>query len=713
MLELGVVSALWSEHCSYKSSRRLLSGFMTDGPRVLQGPGENAGVVDLGDGWAVAFKMESHNHPSFIEPYQGAATGVGGIMRDVFTMGARPIASLNALRFGDPHDPKHSRKTRSLVHGVVAGIGDYGNCMGVPMVGGETWFHSSYNQNNLVNAFNLGLLKSDEIFRGYAEGIGNPVLYVGSKTGRDGIHGASMASDSFSADGGDQRPTVQAGDPFQEKKLLEACLELMQSGCIVGIQDMGAAGLTSSAFEMAERAGNGLRMDLSKVPTREPEMTPYELMLSESQERMLMVLTEGTEHIAQKIFSKWGLDVATIGEVVDGDAIELYWGDDHLTTLPIELAVSGFATPHREKGQPPVPHQADSIEIDPVHNWQEMLEGWMAHPNQASKRWIWEQYDSSVQAATVRGPGAECAVVAPPEIAPKGVAMTADCPSRYVAADPYQGGQHTVAGAIRNLACVGAEPIGMTDCLNFGNPEKPAVYGTFAEAIRGVSDAGRAADVAVVSGNVSLYNETDAEGVYPTPEIGMVGLIPEVAEQPAPLAAGDVIMMLGDFNPVWGGSQYALDQIGAPVGPLPALAWEVELGIASFVRGLVRDGKVLDAKDVGSGGIVTSLLQLLFRHDRLGLSGGKEDVAKYAPTIEQALLGETTSTYLIAISASDVAAIETEAKTAGVSCCSLGVVVSATNEGPAVLELGELRLNIAPIYDAWDDGLTQWVHADA
>ncbi len=708
LLELGVVSALWSEHCSYKSSRRLLGQFLTSGPQVLQGPGENAGVIDIGDGWAVAFKMESHNHPSFIEPYQGAATGVGGIMRDVFTMGARPIASLNALRFGDPHDAKWRQKTKSLVHGVVAGIGGYGNCMGVPTVGGETWFHKSYNQNNLVNAFNLGLLRADSIFLGTAEGVGNPVLYVGSKTGRDGIHGASMASDSFSEEGADQRPTVQAGDPFQEKKLLEACLELMQEDCIVGIQDMGAAGLTSSAFEMAERAGNGLMMDLSKVPTREPEMSPYELMLSESQERMLMVMREGTEEVAERIFEKWHLDVETIGKVIEGDSVDLYWGEDQLCSLPIELSVSGFGLPHREQGQPEAyPLVADET-IPAVTDWEQFLPGWMAEPNQASKAWIYEQYDSTVQAATRRGPGAEAAVVSPAEIAPKAIAMTADCNSRYVAVHPFEGGRHTVAGAMRNLACVGADSLGMTDCLNFGNPEKPEIYGAFAQAIAGVAEAGRSCALPVVSGNVSLYNETDHKGVFPTPEIGVVGTIPTWQEAERSGQPGDTLLLVGDFAPEWGGSQYALDCLGYPVGPLPVLDWQREATMRNWVIQTVRSGKVLDAKDVGSGGLLTSMLQLVYRHGKLGVHVNSAITTRVDGSTEQFWLGETSASYLLMVKPENKDEISSLAQQASVPCQVLGSV-----ESDVIKLASDTTIDAKKVYSAWRFGLQTWLDNDA
>ena len=707
LLELGVVSALWSEHCSYKSSKRLLGVLPTSGKRVLQGPGENAGVVDIGGGWAVAFKMESHNHPSFIEPYQGAATGVGGIMRDVFTMGARPIASLNALRFGEPYDNKMSAKTRSLVHGVVAGIGGYGNCMGVPTVGGETWFHKSYNRNNLVNAFNIGLLRADRIFRGAASGVGNPVLYVGSKTGRDGIHGASMSSDSFSSKGADQRPTVQAGDPFQEKKLLEACMELMARDCIIGIQDMGAAGLTSSSFEMASRAGSGVRLDLSRVPTREPNMSPYELMLSESQERMLMVLREGTESVAHEIFARWELDAVVIGEVIAGDSVELCWGDALLSRINVELTQSGFPLPERTRGQWPKFKNPRDVRIAAVKDseWGSFLVGWMGHPNQASKAWIYGQYDSTVQGATVRGPGAEAAVVAPPEIAPRALALTADCPSRYVAVSPYEGGRHAVASALRNLACVGSEGIGLTDCLNVGNPEKPEVYESMAAAIEGLAEACRATGVPVVSGNVSLYNETDGTGVYPTPEIGVVGLIPTVREAPRPLRVGDNLLIIGKHKPVWGGAQYALDQCGERLGPLPELDWTRENVLREFVIEVVRAGLVLDAKDVGAGGLLTSTLQLLFRHGKLGMRVTAKFPAWVASDPTQFWLGETAHCYVLAIESAHLAAVRELLRSKGIPNAVLGQVTVDS------LELATTRaLRVAPVYDAWRNGLASWVH---
>ncbi|HEY0839516.1 MAG TPA: phosphoribosylformylglycinamidine synthase subunit PurL, partial [Vulgatibacter sp.] len=501
LLELGIFSVMWSEHCSYKSSRKHLKGFPTSGPRVLQGPGENAGVVDIGDGLAVAFKMESHNHPSYIEPYQGAATGVGGILRDVFTMGARPIASLNSLRFGDPSHPK----TAWLLEGVTAGIAGYGNAIGVPTVGGEIAFDSSYDGNCLVNAFTLGVLESDKIFRGNAAGVGNPVIYVGAKTGRDGIHGATMASAEFDESTEEKRPTVQVGDPFVEKLLLEACLELMKSDAIVGIQDMGAAGLTSSSVEMAGRAGNGLELHLDRVPMREEGMTPYEIMLSESQERMLIVAKQGREGDVEAIFRKWDLDVAVVGKVTDTGRLRLFWHGQLAGELPIDPLTEGAPVYDRPQRRPADLDRLQAFDPNTLpqpSDLGETLLALVARPTIASKEWVYRQYDHMVRLGTVVRPGGDAAVVRVE--GDKGVALSADCPSRMVFLDPYVGGMLTVAEACRNVSVVGGEPIGLSDCLNFGNPEKPEIMWQFAEAVRGIADACRALDVPVVSGNVSL-----------------------------------------------------------------------------------------------------------------------------------------------------------------------------------------------------------------
>jgi len=515
--ELGIFSVMWSEHCSYKSSRRHLAKFLTKGDRVIQGPGENAGVINIDDGDAIIFKMESHNHPSYIEPYQGAATGVGGIMRDVFTMGARPIALMNALRFGEPTH----WKTKQLVNGVVAGIGGYGNCVGVPTVGGETNFHKGYNGNILVNAMCVGLARTDNVFYSAAKGVGNPIFYVGSKTGRDGIHGATMASAEFDDDSDEKRPTVQVGDPFTEKLLIEACLELMATDAIIAIQDMGAAGLTSSSIEMADKGGVGIALDLDKVPQRETNMTPYEMMLSESQERMLMVIQPGKEQLAFDIFEKWELDVAQIGKTTDTGRLVLKHKGKKVCDIPIAPLADDAPNLDRPHVKSPSRPVIDAKDVFETQDYNDALVKIITSPNIASKRWIWEQYDRHVMTDTVDSSqsGGDAAIVRV-HGSNKAVAITTDCTPRYVEADPYEGGKQVVAETWRNLTCVGAEPIAITDCLNFGNPERPEIMGQFVGAIEGMNEACRAFDYPVVSGNVSLYNETNGQAIPPTPAVG-------------------------------------------------------------------------------------------------------------------------------------------------------------------------------------------------
>ncbi|HEX3972702.1 MAG TPA: phosphoribosylformylglycinamidine synthase subunit PurL, partial [Stellaceae bacterium] len=539
--ELGIFSVMWSEHCSYKSSKNFLKKLPTTGPHVICGPGENAGVIDIGDGMAAIFKMESHNHPSFIEPYQGAATGVGGILRDVFTMGARPIANLNALRFGSPDHPK----TRHLVAGVVAGIGGYGNCVGVPTVGGECNFHPSYNGNILVNAMTVGIAKTDKIFYSAASGPGNPVIYVGAKTGRDGIHGATMASAEFSDDSEEKRPTVQVGDPFTEKLLIEACLELMASDCIVAIQDMGAAGLTSSSVEMAGKGGLGITLDLDNVPMRETGMIPYEIMLSESQERMLMVLKPGSEALARAVFEKWELDFARIGTITETGRIVLMMHGEVAADMPLEPLFSQaplYDRPHTKTAPKPALNASNVEAREPI----QALKTLIACPDLASKRWIWEQYDHLVMGRTVQRPGGDAAVVALPE-STKALVMTSDCTPRYCQADPELGGAQAVAESWRNITAVGGTPLAITDNMNFGNPERPEIMGQFAGCIEGMRAACLALDYPVVSGNVSLYNETNGTGILPTPTIGGVGILAD-ASRSVGLAlknTGDTLIVIG------------------------------------------------------------------------------------------------------------------------------------------------------------------------
>jgi phosphoribosylformylglycinamidine synthase len=608
LVELGIFSVMWSEHCSYKSSKKWLKTLPTDGPRVIQGPGENAGVVDIGDGQAAVFKIESHNHPSFIEPYQGAATGVGGILRDVFTMGARPVCNLNALRFGDPA----FEKTRMLVSGVVAGIGGYGNCVGVPTIAGEVTFHETYNRNILVNAMTVGLAESDKIFYAKATGAGNPVVYVGSKTGRDGIHGATMASASFDEEGEDQRPTVQVGDPFTEKLLIEACLELMATDAIIGIQDMGAAGLTSSSFEMASKGGAGVELDLDQVPMRETGMTGYELMLSESQERMLMVLKPGREDEARRIFEKWDLDFAVIGKLTDtGRMVLRKNGGALLADLPIDpLAESA---PEYDRPWEPTPAAAAvaATEVpapaDPCATLAEML----ATPNMASRRWIWEQYDHMVMADTVQRPGGDAGVVRV-HGSNKGLAVTVDCTPRYCLTDPVEGGKQAVAESWRNLTAVGAEPLAVTDNMNFGNPEKPRVMGQFVGAVEGMREACTAFGYPVVSGNVSLYNETGDTAVLPTPTIGGLGLLPDIGAM-ATVAfkeADEAIVLIGETAGHLGASLYLQHRTGREDGAPPPVDLAAEKRNGDFVRERIRAGAVTASHDVSDGGLLVAIAEM-------------------------------------------------------------------------------------------------------
>jgi phosphoribosylformylglycinamidine synthase II len=612
--ELGVFSVMWSEHCSYKSSRYYLKNLPTEGPHVLQGPGENAGVVDIGGGLAVAFKIESHNHPSFIEPYQGAATGVGGILRDIFTMGARPIASLNSLRFGSIDHPR----TRYLLAGVVAGIGGYGNCIGVPTVGGECYFDECYNANILVNAFTLGIVKKKQIFTGIAKGVGNPVIYVGSKTGRDGIHGATMASESFSEEKEQRRPTVQVGDPFTEKLLLEACLELMEKDFIVGIQDMGAAGLTSSSAEMAGRGGAGIELDLSAVPLRESGMTPYEILLSESQERMLLVAQQGCEAAVTKIFEKWDLDVAVIGRVTDDQQFRALWHGAEVVNIPIRALTKEAPVYQRPVARPAQQDQLQQLDLSKIKEPKDVgatLKQLLGSPNLASKEWIYRQYDQFVRTNTVVGPGADAAVIRVKGTA-KGLALTVDGNSRYCYLDPYVGGVVAVAEAARNLACVGARPIGLTDCLNFGSPENPGVMWQFAQVIQGMRDACTALNIPVVSGNVSFYNETDGTPIYPTPTIGMVGLLEKVERVVSPWfkTSGDAVVLLGRTREELGGSEYLKTIHGLTRGTPPWIDLKMEQAVQLCCLEAIDQQLLSSAHDISDGGLAVALAECCVGH---------------------------------------------------------------------------------------------------
>ena len=615
IVEIGIFSAMWSEHCSYKSSKKYLNGFPTKAPWVIQGPGENAGVIDIGDGMAAVFKMESHNHPSFIEPFQGAATGVGGILRDVFTMGARPVANLNALRFGNiSGDSDISRYQRHLVRGVVDGIGSYGNCMGVPTIGGEMGFDDSFNGNILVNAFALGLAKSDEIFLGLAEGLGNPVIYVGSKTGRDGLGGAVMSSDSFTEESKSLRPTVQVGDPFTEKLLLEACLELFRTDHVVGIQDMGAAGLTSSAFEMAGRSGSGMIMHLDRVPAREEGMTPYEFMLSESQERMLICAKKGSEQAIIDIFEKWDLDAAVVGEVTDTGMMELFWHGDRCAYMPIDPVSEEAPILDRPTSRPAYLDEINGKTIDdyPIADNQGAYEKLSSSIEVVDKAWVYNQYDSMVQTNTTKAPGTLDASCIRVKENGKALAMSSDCNPRYCYIDPFRGGALAVIESGRNVAMSGARPLAVTDCLNFGNPENPEVMWQFAQACEGIKEACAELNTPVVSGNVSLYNETNGESVFPTPTIAMVGLNDDQENvlKSAFRKEGNSILLIGETTGEFGGSLYLKELFGETAGSLAPLDYKRELGLWKLIIEANKKNLLESAKDVNVGGLAIAISKM-------------------------------------------------------------------------------------------------------
>ena len=693
--ELGIASSLWSEHCSYKSSKVYLREFPTDGSHVVHGPGENAGVVEVGDGWVAAFKMESHNHPSYIEPYQGAATGVGGILRDVFTMGARPIALMDSLRFGELDAPR----MKYLVDGVVRGIGDYGNCMGVPTVGGETGFHPSYNGNILVNAFALGLAREDRVFTAEASGRGNPILYVGSRTGRDGIHGATMASESFDAESEAKRPTVQVGDPFTEKILLEACLESMRTGAIVAIQDMGAAGLTSSAFEMAGRGDTGVRLDLDRVPLREPGLTPYEMMLSESQERMVIVAEKGREEEVAKIFRRWGLEVSEIGEVTGDGRARLMHGGSVAADMPV-APLTSQAPEYRRPAFPPddLLERQRPADVPEPDDPGAALAALLTTPELASKEWIWRQYDHTVRTNTVLGPGGDAAV-----LLMKGtdaaLSLACDVNPVYCWLDPATGGAQAVAESVRNLAVTGAEPVGLTDCLNFGNPENPEVSWQLREAIRGMSEACRALGVPVVSGNVSLYNETEGRSIHPTPTVATVGVIPEVGRVPRPdfLAAGHRVVLLGEDFAEFGGSSYLRLLHGVEQGAPPKVDLDAEARLAELLRVLAYRGEAATAHDLSQGGLAVALAECCFGRG-LGVS---VEVPDYAPA---ALFSESQARAVVACAAEDVESVLTRAQRAGVPAADVGQV-TADDTLAVAYDGGRLQLGVADLHRAWSEAL--------
>ena len=652
--ELGIFSAMWNEHCSYKSSKKWLRTLPTEGPQVICGPGENAGVIDIGDGDALVFKMESHNHPSYIEPYQGAATGVGGILRDVFTMGARPVAAMNALSFGAPDHPK----TRQLVHGVVEGIGGYGNCFGVPTVGGEVRFHPSYNGNCLVNAFAAGLARADAIFYSAASGVGRPVVYLGAKTGRDGVGGATMASAEFDDTIDEKRPTVQVGDPFTEKRLMEACLELMATGAVISIQDMGAAGLTCSAVEMGDKGGLGIRLDLDAVPQRETAMTAYEMMLSESQERMLMVLDPDKEAEARAVFEKWDLDFAVVGETIAEDRFHILHGGETVADLPLSTLAS--SAPEYDRPWTPSiapPPYADVPDLDPIDG----LRALVGSANHCAKDWIVRQYDTQVMGDTVAPPGLDAGIVRV-HGTEKGLAFTADVTPRYVAANPLQGGRQAVAEAYRNLIARGAKPLATTDNLNFGNPEKPEIMGQFVQAVQGIGEACLALDMPIVSGNVSLYNETDGEGIDPTPTIGAVGLIePLGARIQGRPQAGMIALLLGPEGTHLGRSALLAEALGLEAGDAPPVDLEAERRHGDFL--LANRAYVTAATDVSDGGLALAAFQLA----ESGGVGVTLDVEGLP-----ALFGEDQGRYLLAVTFDAAEALMVAAGQDGVPLTMVG-----------------------------------------
>jgi phosphoribosylformylglycinamidine synthase II len=697
LTELGIFSVMWSEHCSYKSSKKWLRTLPTEAPWVICGPGENAGVIDIGEGLAAIFKMESHNHPSYIEPFQGAATGVGGILRDVFTMGARPVANLNALRFGAPDHPK----TRHLVSGVVAGIGGYGNCIGVPTVGGECTFHNSYDGNILVNAMTVGIAPTDRIFYAEAAGVGNPVIYVGSKTGRDGIHGATMASAEFDDQSEEKRPTVQVGDPFTEKLLLEACLELMATDAIVAIQDMGAAGLTSSSFEMASRGGMGIDLDLDHVPMRETGMSAYELMLSESQERMLIVLKAGREDDARAIFEKWELDFAVIGRLTESGRMVLKMGGETVADLPVApLADSApeYDRPHRPS---PAQPQIAATDVAPSVGVKEALVTLIGSPDLCSKRWIWEQYDHMVMADTVVRPGGDAAIVRIHD-SNRALAVTTDCTPRYVAADPVEGGKQAVAECWRNLTATGAKPKAITDCLNFGSPEREDVMGQFVGAVSGIGEAARALEFPIVSGNVSFYNETNGKAVQPTPAIGGVGLIEDLSrlarigiDQP-----GLTLLLIGKTEGQLGASIYLREIAGREDGAPPPVDLATERQVGDFVRDLIETGKVRICHDVSDGGIAVAVAEMILAGS-VGVTMSVPETADHGWWF-----GEDQARYIVAVDNKTAMKIEADAKSGGIATMQIGV------SGGKVLNLGpEGELPVNTLRDAAEGWLPAYMDA--
>jgi len=669
-VEIGIFSAMWSEHCSYKSSKKYLNGFPTKAPWVIQGPGENAGVIDIGDGMAAVFKMESHNHPSYIEPFQGAATGVGGILRDIFTMGARPVANLNALRFGDVDGDSDTNKyQRHLVRGVVDGIGSYGNCMGVPTIGGEMSFESCYNGNILVNAFSLGLAKSDEIFYGKAEGTGNPVIYVGSKTGRDGLGGAVMSSDSFTEESKKLRPTVQVGDPFTEKLLLEACMELFQTDYVVGIQDMGAAGLTSSSFEMAGRSGSGMIMHLDKVPAREEGMTPYDFMLSESQERMLICAKKGTEDKIIEIFKKWDLDAETIGEVTDTGNMELFWHGEKVADIPVDPVSEEAPILDRPTKEPEYLKDVKDANLEALKakSNQEIFDSVIDSLEVVDKAWVYNQYDSTVQTNTEKHPGSLDASVIRVKENGKALAMSSDCNTRYCYIDPFKGAAMAVMESGRNVAMSGARPLAITDCLNYGNPENPEVMWQFAQGCEGIKEACKELSTPVVSGNVSLYNETNGVSIFPTPAIAMVGVNEDANNVLTSKFKneGDVIVLLGKTKGEFGASLALKEIVGEVKGAISPLDYQEELKLWDIIIKANEQGLLNSAKDVNLGGLAIAVSKA---------SAISNMGANVKSDLGINIFDESPSRAIVTVSKDKLSALFDLAKEIGIEAKEIGVV---------------------------------------
>ena len=690
--ELGIFSAMWNEHCSYKSSKKWLRTLPTEAEWVIQGPGENAGIIDIGDDLAVVFKMESHNHPSFIEPYQGAATGVGGILRDVFTMGARPVAALNALRFGEVDNPK----TRHLVSGVVSGVGGYGNSFGVPTIGGEVEFHARYNANNLVNAMAVGLAKTDGIFYSAAEGVGLPIVYLGSGTGRDGIHGASMASAEFDENTEEKRPTVQVGDPFSEKLLLEACQELMQSGAVLAIQDMGAAGLTCSAVEMGAKGGTGVDLDLDMVPCREEGMTAYEMMLSESQERMLMVLRPEKEDVARTIFEKWGLRFAIVGITTDTQRFIVRHQGQIMADLPINELGDEAPEYDRPWVETPKASPLSANEVPAPQDYAAALAQLIGSPNLSSRRWVWEQYDHLIQGGTVQRPGGDAGVIRLPGTN-KGLAMSVDVTPRYCEADPYEGGKQAVAEAWRNVTAVGALPLAVTDNLNFGNPEKPETMGQLVGCIKGIGEACRELDAPVVSGNVSLYNETNGEAILPTPAIGVVGVLENV-EQMATLAfknEGDIILCIGGDGSHLGQSSYLAECLGREEGPPPPVNLKNEKHNGDFVRRFICNNRLTAVHDISDGGMLVAIAEMAMA----GKCGANLMLDNDITQPHAYLFGEDQSRYLVTCSENTYMELMNEISAAGIPVRKLG---TTGGEDLSVASLFSIKLEkLCAAHENW------------